>query len=82
MTTDNLKKELEFFIANQKELVQKYGGKFVVIKDQKIEGVFDAELDAYNEAKKKFELGTFIIQQCLAGKEAYSQNFHSRVVFP
>lgn len=81
MQSNNLKKELDFFIEHQNELVEKYGGKFLVIKDQKIEGVFDTQIGAYTETQKRFELGTFIIQECIAGPEAYSQTFHSRVIF-
>ena len=82
MQNDNLKKELDFFIDHQKELVEKYEGKFIVIKDQKIEGIFDTEIEAYTETQKRFELGTFIIQECISGKDVYSRTFHSRVIFP
>lgn len=78
---NNLQKELEYFMSHQEELVKKYDGRFLVIKDQKVEGDYDTQIEAYNEAQKRFELGTFIIQQCLAGKDAYTQTFHSRVSF-
>jgi len=79
MVDKKLEKELNYFKANQKELVKKYNSKFLVIKNQKVQGVYDSEIDAYTEAKKKFELGTFLIQQCLPGQESYTQTFHSRV---
>ena len=79
--SNNLQKELEYFKTHQEELVKQYEGKFLVIKDQKVEGIYDTEIEAYNNAQKKFELGTFIIQQCLAGKDIYTQTFHSRVSF-
>ena len=80
MTDSNLQKQLEYFKANQDELVRKYEGKFLVIKDQEVKGVYDTEIEAYADAKKKFELGTFLIQQALPGQESYTQTFHSRVV--
>ena len=80
MANKDLEKELNYFKANQAELLEKYTGKFLVIKDQKIQGVYDSETDAYNDAKEKFELGTFLIQSCLPGDEGYTQTFHSRVV--
>jgi len=80
MTDSKLQKELEYFKANQKELVQKYEGKFIVIRNQSIQGIYNSEMEAYTEAQKKFELGTFIIQQCLPGEGVYTQSFHSRVV--
>ncbi len=80
MTDGNLQKQLEYFKSHQDELVRKYRGKFLVIKDQDVKGVYDTEIEAYTDAKKKFELGTFLIQQALPGQESYTQTFHSRVV--
>ena len=77
----NLQRALENFKKNQKDLVQKYEGKFLVIKNQSVRGVYETEIQAYTEAQKSFELGTFLIQQCLPGKESYTQTFHSRVMF-
>jgi hypothetical protein len=76
-----LYKELKYFKANQEKLVKKYDGKFLIIKNRKVEGVYDTLMDAYIKGQKKFELGTFAIQQCIAGKEAYTQYFPSRVSF-
>ena len=80
MTDGYLQTQLEYFKSHQDELVQKYEGKFLVIKDQKVQGVYDTEIEAYADAKKKSDLGTFLIQQCLPGQESYTQTFHSRVV--
>lgn len=79
MTSDYLQKQLEYFKSHQDELVEKYKGKFLVIKDQEVKGVYDTEIEAYTNAKKKFGLGNFLIQQCLPGQESYTQTFHSRV---
>jgi hypothetical protein len=79
MTDNNLQKQLEYFKSHQDELVRKYEGKFLVIKDQEVKGVYDTEIEAYTDAKNKFELGTFLIQQALSGQESYTQTFHSRV---
>ena len=81
MINNYLQEQLGYFKSHQDELVKKYEGKFLVIKDQEIQGVYDKEIDAYTEAKNKFELGTFLIQQCLPGQESYTQTFHSRVAF-
>lgn len=74
-----LDKDFKYFLDNQEELVKKHNGKYLVIKDEAIRGVYDSELEAYTEAKKQFELGTFLIQHCLPGTEGYKQTFHSRV---
>ena len=81
MDQSPLQKEFEYFKKHQKELVEKYEGKFLVIKDEAVQGAYSTELEAYNESQKKFELGTFLIQQCLPGQESYTQTFHSRVIF-
>jgi hypothetical protein len=80
MPTASLQKEFEYFKANQDALVAKYEGKFLVIKDQEVIDAYDSELEAYTDAKAKFELGTFLIQRCAPGTESYTQTFHSRVV--
>ena len=81
MTDERLQKELEYFKAHQDELVKKHRGKFLVIKDQQVQGVYETEFAAYTEAKKKFDLGSFLIQQCLPGQESYTQSFYSRATF-
>jgi len=79
MTDNYLQKQLNYFKSNQDEFVKKYAGKFLVIKDEKVQGAYNTEIGAYTDAKNKFELGTFLIQQCLPGQESYTQTFHSRV---
>lgn len=81
MSNGNLEKELAYFKANQAPLVAKHQGKFLVIKDQEVKGVYNSEMEAYVGAQKTFELGTFLIQECLSGTESYTQTFHSRVAF-
>lgn len=66
---------------HQKELVDQYNGKFVVIKDQTVIGVFDSEIQAIQETIKTHELGTFLVQKCEPGNANYSQTYHSRAVF-
>lgn len=76
-----LEKEFQYYLDNQDFLVKQYEGKFIVIKDQQVTGAYDSQGEAYTESAKKFALGTFLIQLCAPGKEAYTQTFHSRVSF-
>lgn len=76
-----LKSEFEYYLANQPDFVAKYPGKFIVIKNQQVLGVFDTEDAAVQETVKRHELGTFLVQQCQPGDQNYTQNFHSRVAF-
>jgi hypothetical protein len=64
--------ELDFFKENQETLVGQYKGKILVITGNTIFGVFNTNLEAYNEALKKLKLGTFMIQPCEPGTEAYT----------
>lgn len=79
MGTD-LKKEFEWYLENQSELVEKYDGKFIVIKDHEVIGEFENFNQAMDETTKNHEKGTFIIQKCSAGEDDYTVTFHSRVV--
>ena len=81
MDNTELLKELEYFKSHQEELVSKYLGKYLIIKDEKVHGAYNTQLDAYTQAKDtlKFKLGTFIIQHCIQGEDAYTSQFYSRV---
>lgn len=81
MSDGILQKQLDYYKAHQNELVVAHEGKFLVIKDSEVQGAYDTQIEAYNSAKSRFELGTFLIQQALPGKESYTQTFHSRAVF-
>ncbi|PKP12007.1 MAG: hypothetical protein CVU09_00465 [Bacteroidetes bacterium HGW-Bacteroidetes-4] len=76
-----LKEEFKYYLENQKELVKLYQGKFLVIKDKSVVGVYENEFDAIDESLGKYEPGTFLVQECLPGDENYTQTFHSRVIF-
>lgn len=80
MTNNNLEKEFQYFLDHQDELVKGYAGKFIVIKDQKVIGVYGTEAEAFTATQKRYELGSFLIQECKPGSAVYTQNFHSRVL--
>jgi hypothetical protein len=82
MAESPLIQEFQYYIDHQKELVDEHNGKFVVIKDAKVVGAYDNELEAITEAQNKgLKVGTFLIQFVSPGDTAYKQTFHSRVVF-
>ena len=76
-----LKEDFEYYLKNQDELVKKYNGKFIVIKNKSVIGIYDSEKEALEKTIKKEEMGTFIVQKCEPGSESYSQAYHSRVIF-
>ena len=64
MEYELVEKNYNYYVENHKTLVKKYVNKFIVIKDEKVVGSFDSFEDAYKNAENKYELGTFIIQEC------------------
>ena len=76
-----LEKEFKFYLDNQASILAKYSGKFVVIVGDEVVGAFDSMADAYFDSIKKYEPGTFLVQECTEGEEAYTQSFTSRVIF-
>ena len=78
---EQLKKEFEYYLEHQDDMVKQYNGQFVVIKDCAVIGAFDSEIEAIRETTKKYELGTFLVQKCEPGSASYTQTYHSRVVF-
>lgn len=76
-----LEKEFQYFIDNQNELLKKYNGRFIAIVGEQVVGDYDSFDQAIDETMKEHELGTFLIQECTEGEKAYTQTFHSRVVF-
>lgn len=78
---NQLKKDFAYYLEHQDEMVEKYDGKYIVIRDGQVLGDYDDELTAITETQKSHELGTFLVQRVSTGTSDYSQTFHSRVVF-
>ncbi len=76
-----LSAEFQYYLANQDEIVKKYNGQFVVIKNRSNIGAYGNEIQAVEESKKSHELGTFLVQHVTPGKDEYTEVLHSRVVF-
>lgn len=79
---DGLDKNFEYFISNHDKILKEHPNQFVVIQDCKVvasASSFDGALAKTEEMG--LELGTFLIQECTAGTAAYTQTFHSRVIF-
>ena len=76
-----IEKEFRYYLENQDELVSKYNGKYIVIKDNKVVETFKTEEEAFFDSIGKYEAGTFMIQKCTPGNKDYTQTFHSRAIF-
>ncbi len=73
-------KELNFFIKNQNDLVSKYSGKTLLLREENVAGVFDSPLEAYLAGQQKYAPGTFMIQPCEPGPAAYTVTLSSHEV--
>ncbi|MEO7667095.1 MAG: hypothetical protein ABIU97_08705, partial [Dehalococcoidia bacterium] len=76
-----LQRDFNYYLDNQDEMVEKYDGKVIVIKDCAVLGAYDDEITAVTETQKVHQLGTFLVQRVSRGTGEYSQTFHSRAVF-
>lgn len=71
--------EFLYFITHQDELVQRYRGKYIVIKDKAVIGAYTSEWQAYTDTQKAHTLGTFLIQKCDDGASAYTITLHPQL---
>lgn len=75
-------KNFQYFVKNHDKIYDKYPDSFVVIEDEKVILSAPTFEDALNEALRRgLQPGRFLVQECTNGKDAYTQEFHSRVVF-
>jgi hypothetical protein len=71
-----LDKEFQYYLDNQNELLKKYNNRFIVIVGNEVVGDYDSfEQALFQTIEKKYELGTFLIQECTEGEDAYTQTF-------
>jgi hypothetical protein len=74
---DPLKKNLDWYIANQKELSAKYNGKVLLIVEQSLIEAFNSMQDAYTAASKTYAPGTFTLQPCSPDPDSYTLTLYS-----
>lgn len=75
---ENIKKNYQYYLDNQSDLNKKYKNKYIIIKDEKVFGIYETLEEAIIKAKE-LEAGTYIIQQCKDNES--TQIFHTRVRF-
>lgn len=62
---DALKKELEVYEKMREELLRKYRGKVVAIKDGKLVGVYSSEEEAFKDILEKYGLVPVLIKRVM-----------------
>lgn len=65
-----LNRQSNFFLLNEKMLVEKYKGQFVVIHNEKVADSFGSERDAYTYGVQHFQMGTFLIREVTSKSES------------
>lgn len=61
---DALLREFQYYEEHLAEFVEQYNGKVIVIKNFKVLGAYDSDLEAVTETAKDHEMGTFLVQLC------------------
>ena len=65
-----LDKERKFFEDNRSEWERAYPGKFVLVKDEILIGVFDSDSTAVTEGIQRFGLEPFLVRNVAEKEEA------------
>ena len=75
-------RELQYFKDNQAELVSRYNGQILVLMGDKVVGVYPSALQAYLDASEKYKPGSYMIQKCEPGEDAYTVTLSSALAVP
>ena len=75
-----LQKEFNYYIKNREEFVKNHEGKFLVIKDEQVLGVYGTRSEAIQETMETHNLGTFMVHFVRSGDDDIKRTFRSRVL--
>ena len=64
---------LQYYIDNQAEIVEKYSGRYIVISSKKIQASFSNLVEAVKYAREKFNSGDFQVQLVEPGRDSYEK---------
>jgi hypothetical protein len=64
--------DFHWYLERQNELVEKYNGKVLVIRNRQVVAAYPTELEAVDETLKTYGFGEFIVQPCSPGPDAYT----------
>ena len=69
MTNQVLSDLFDYYLAHQDEIVEKYNGQVVAIKDNEVLGAYPDDLTALIETEKTHEPETFLLQRVSPDRE-------------
>lgn len=64
--------EFNYYLENQEKFLPSYVNRVIVIKDRKVIGVYDDDLEAITRTSKEHEMGTFLVQKVTPGNADYT----------
>lgn len=70
--------DFNWFLNNYNDLYNKYGHKFLVIKNKTVLGAYEGVREALDNTEE--EMGTFIIQECNGSTSAYTNYISSAFI--
>ena len=68
---DNRNIDFDFFVKNYQELYNRYGHKFIAIRNEQVLGAYNSVSEAINTLSEIYEPGAYIIQECTGDESAY-----------
>lgn len=64
--------DYKWFLDHFAELFNKFGSRYVAIKNKKVLGAYSTYAEGVNTTLKTERIGTFIVQQCGSNESAYT----------
>lgn len=74
---ERLERAYEFYLHNQEELVKKYLGKLIVIREEEVLGVYDSYSEAANATYPHYKRGTVLFQEVREDESENTVTFFS-----
>ena len=79
---DYMNEAFDWFLDHHDELVARYNGKVVAIKEGCVLGAYNQQVEAIVETLKTEPIETFIVQKVSPGTDGYTVHVSSPVVSP
>lgn len=79
---ENLLKEFEYYLENQLEMIEKFDGRVIVLKDNQVIGDYATVPEAVYTTRKEHLMGTFLVQRVSEGTKDYTVKLGSGVSAP
>ena len=64
--------DFKWFLKNYDALYDKYGKCYLSIRNRKVVGVYRTYAEGVKETKKRYRLGSFIVQYCNGDESGYT----------